>query len=226
VINYNKINIFKGVVDLRVDILNINEKSIIYFVDFTPICQFDQHSRARIGVKFFEYEVSKKPEYIFYSNVYNMLLHDEQFFKETFKILTKLEKIRNTEQKKETFNLMSRRCSYKVEQTFESLRGQMNRRLKFCEEEFIVGLHWLLRMKLIENGYKKAELFLPDCDLSEECNYSKADYLSNLFGCLFAGCGRWKDKSNYSTFNESCTNITELQNQLRIIIPPNKFGDK
>jgi len=116
---------------------------------------------------------------------------------------------------------MSRICSYKVEQTWDSLRGQMFRRLKFCEEEFIVGLHWLLKTELLlkTKYWENIKGFLPGCDIKEECDYSTDYYLSNMFGCLFASCGRWPAGTDYATFNKSCTNLSDLEEQLNLVIP-------
>ena len=220
----NNIKIMKGVENLIVDIHEWNAPTILYSVSNIPICSWDQHSRARIGVKFSNYKVSKSPEYIVYTHVYNLLNDNEEFRDKTFQTLEKLEKIRNDEIKiQTTYNLMSRNCSYWVKQDLTSLRGQMSRRLKFCEEEFITGVHWLLRDMMIKEGIKEAEEFLPGCDKLEYCDYSSADYLSNLFGCLFSSCNRQKSGTNYSTFNESCTNVTELKKQLKIKIQKSKY---
>lgn len=215
----HEIEILEGVVNLEINILELNDEEVTYEVKNVPLCEFDQHSRARIGVKFFDYQVSEKPVYVFYTRTFNLLESDEKFAHNTFDILDKLEAIRENAEFKTSYNLMSRCCSYKVKQTFTSLKGQMSRRLKFCEEEFICGLHFLLRDKLINLKIELANNFLPSCDNLKRCDYSSADYLSNMFGCLFSGCGRWKDESGFATFNESCTNIKELELQLGIQIP-------
>lgn len=215
--------IYRGIQDLEVEILEFDNNSITYFVNNAPICEFDQHSRARVGVKFFNYKVSQDPIYVFYTHVYDMLEKDEEFKHKTFDILEKLEKIRNEEKEiPTTYNLMTRACSYMVKQDFNSLRGQMSRRLKLCEEEFIVGVHWLLRDKMIKEGIEIAKEFLPACDKLGYCDYSSADYLSNMFGCLFKGCGRWPDKSSFASFNESCTTNELLESQLGIEIQKSK----
>jgi hypothetical protein len=222
----DEIKLFRGVESLEVNILEISVPGewLKYEVKNTPVCQFDQHSRARVGVKFIDYQVSEKPEYVLYTKVYDKINSDREFRIEVFKTLEELEKIRQQETQINTaYNLMTRNCSYKVEQTFSALKGQMMRRLKFCEEEFIVGLHWLLRHKMINLGIEEAKSFLPGCDLIQKCDYSSADYLSNMFGCLFKGCGRWPDESKYASFNESCTTVSELESQLRIIIPKSKY---
>ncbi len=222
--------IFKGVSTLKVNILSYDEKSVTYEVLNTPICQFDQHSRARIGVKFFDYKPSEIGEYIFYTQVYDMLEKNEAFHKKVFTTLNELEKIRSHSNFQTPFNLMTRSCSYKVTQEYLSLNGQMMRRLKFCEEEFIVGLHWLLRQKLMDafigkndQLYNMARLFKPGCDIIQSCDYSSADYLSNMFGCLFAGCGRWESHAEYASFNQSCTTPEILEKQLGIEIPRSSY---
>lgn len=220
--------IHKGLKPLNVDILDINSKSITYSVKHTPICQFDQHSRARVGVKFFDYEVSLKPSYVMYTSNVLLLEQNEELKNKTFETLLNLENLRESLHFKEPLNLMSRSCSYKVEQTWESLVGQMQRRLKLCEEEFIVGLHWLLRYKISEQKRAFTEvyerLFLPGCDKIEKCDYSSADYLSNAFGCLFSGCGRWPLQTEYASFNQSCTTYKQLEEQLGITIQKTKYG--
>jgi len=202
----------KGVEALVVDIISADETGVTYHVKGTPICQYDQHSRARIGVEFFDYKVEEKPVYVVYTAVANHMTSDNA--DKISSALWKLEALRNKSPYKDQYNLMTRSCEYKVKQSWGSLRGQMMRRLKFCEEEFIVGLHWLLRHKLIDMGFKQAESFLPGCDNAKDCDYASADYLSNMFGCLFAGCNRWESHAKYASFNESCTTPELLEQQL------------
>jgi len=218
------IEIKYGISDLKVDIISWNEDSqmIAYKVSGTPICQFDQHSRARVGIKFKDYKVSDKPNYVIYTQVYELMEKNEDFKDKVFKTLNKLEQYRKIETNSTfpsnptLYNLMSRECSYIVEQNISSLRGQMMRRLKFCEEEFIVGLHWLLRDKMIKRGIEVANSFTPGCDLIKKCDYAAADYLSNAFGCLFAGCGRFPSNTDFASFNQSCTTPELIKEQLGI----------
>lgn len=215
-----------GVKPLKVDILNWNEdgQMITYKVSGLPICQFDQHSRARVGIKFKDYSVSEYPDYVVYTQIHKLMGKDKRLRHRIYDAFSNLEKLRKQETwEKVKFNLMSRECSYIVEQSISSMRGQMMRRLKFCEEEFIVGLHWLLRDKMIKMGIDAAKSFVPGCDLIKRCDYSSADYLSNCFGCLFAGCGRWKDESDYASFNQSCTTPELLEKQLGIEIPRSEY---
>lgn len=219
----NGIKIFKGVQDLQVEIIEYTDKMIKYTVKNTPICQYDQHSRARVGIQFLDYKVSDLPEYVLYSNLYDRMIADEELQQKFWATATKLEVLRNASDLKDDYNLMSRNCSYTVVQDFSSLHGQMSRRLKFCEEEFIVALHWMLRDKMIKAGIKVAESFRPGCDVIGKCDYAAADYLSNAFGCLFAGCNRWPSHAEYASFNVSCTTPKMLEEQLGLEIFKSKY---
>lgn len=199
-------------------VLNFADNKIEYEVVDVPICCYDQHSRARIGVSFLDYRVSAEPRYVFYTSLFDMIDSNSNWSK-VVDTLLKLETVRTKSNNPQQFNLMSRSCSYRVIQTIESLQGQMSRRLKFCEEEFIVGVHWKLRFKLINQAGYSEGMFAPHCDRIRKCDYSSADYLSNMFGCLFASCGRWPAETNYATFNKSCTDKAELSRQLGIEIP-------
>ena len=213
------ITLMRGVENLIVEVADFSNTQVKYFVKNTPVCQYDQHSRARVGVKFMSYEVDEEPRYVMYTKLYDKLIADKAFMAKTVDTLLSLEVKRNKAKFQTDYNLMSRSCQYFVIQDISSLMGQMERRLQFCEESFITGLHWLLRDKLIKLGIHQANLFLPGCDAVKRCTYSQSDYLSQAFGCLFSGCGRWKDTSQYASFNQSCTDAIELEKQLKIEIP-------
>ena len=227
----NKVIVKKGIECLDVEILSWNEDSgmISYKITGTPICQYDQHSRARVGIKFKDYTVSPDPNYVVYTQVWDTMEKDPEFKKEVMETLQELEDLRDANEDADiqvepsSLNLMSRECSYVVEQSIGSLRGQMARRLMFCEEEFIVGLHWLLRKKMIDMGINLAEGFEPMCDVTKKCEYAKADYLSNAFGCLFAGCGRWKSHTEFASFNQSCTTPELVKEQTGVTCTKSEY---
>ena len=224
----NKVNIKKGIECLDIEILSWNPDSqmISYKITGTPVCQ---HSRARVGIKFKDYKVSEKPDYVVYTQVWDTMEKDPEFKKEVIETLQELEDLRNENNEElsslemSSLNLMSRECSYVVEQNIGSLRGQMARRLQFCEEEFIVGLHWLLRQKMIDKGISLANSFKPMCDVTKKCEYAKADYLSNAFGCLFAGCGRWKSHTEFASFNQSCTTPELVKQQTGVTCTKSEY---
>jgi len=222
----NDVTIYKGIADLKVEIIDFDKTAIQYKVANTPICQFDQHSRARVGVKFIDYKVSEAPEYVLYTDLYEKLINNSDALSKFIECALELEALRQYAKIKDDYNLMSRSCSYTVIQDYKSLAGQMNRRLKFCEEEFIVGLHWLLRDQMIFNNIQIAKDFKPGCDISCECDYSSADYLSNAFGCLFQGCNRWPFHAEFTSFNKSCTTPDLIEQQLGISVFKSEYEIK
>lgn len=217
--------IYKGVENLKVNILDFNDSKITYEVINTPIHAFDQHSRARVGHKFFDVQIDEVPAYTMYTATFNNLISHQNKLDEFLNIAVALEeKIHKSEYKK-PYYLMSRNMSYKVEQDYQSLLGQMSRRLKFCEEETIVGIFWQLRQKMIDKGIEFAKDYLPGCDKTGKCDYiDVSDHLSSLFNSLFASCGRWKtDENIYRSFNESCTTPKMLIDQLGLEIPKSQW---
>jgi len=216
----NDVILFEGASHIDIDIKDVDSSHVVYKVISAPICCYDQHSRARVGARFFNYEVNENPYYHMYTSVFKKLNDNEDLNYRVIDVLSRLENLRNKSSFKTEFNLMSRDCSYYVDQTYQSLKGQMARRLMFCEEEFVAGLHWHLRDVLI-NDYKVevAKIWLPECDNKKKCVYAESDYLSNMFGCLFAPCGRWPAGTKYASFNTSCSDIKVIEDQMGIVIP-------
>lgn len=217
--------LYRGVEDLQVNILNHNDSKITFEVINTPIHAFDQHARARVGHKFFDYKISDDPIYTFYTATYDRLLTDPNKVNEFIELAKDVEIQRNKTDFKYPYNLMSRNTSYKVEVEYSALIGQMSRRLKFCEEETITGIFFLLRQKMIDKGIKFANDYLPGCDKTGKCDYiDVSDHLSSVFNALFSACGRHKtDENTYRSFNQSCTTPGLLIKQLHIDIPKSKW---
>jgi len=185
---------------------------------------FDQHARARIGATF--YSIGSRDNnkldsrIILYSKLYDMLTDE---MKEHFIKMKKIyEEILDTGkgswQLARAFLPMSYHHSYHFSMNYLALQGQCKRRMMFCEEEFIVGLHWLLRERIKDKFPLLAEYLRPACDYVKKCVYAKSYGLSNAFGCLFAGCGRWEAGTEYATFNESCSDKETIEKQLNIKI--------
>lgn len=110
---------------------------------------------------------------------------------------------------------------YKLTLNYLALRGQCARRLKFCEQEDTVATFWALRQTILETFPLLGIYLRPGCDYAKRCQYSEAYSLSEMFGCLFAPCGRNKYSGDYTyaTFNEACTDRETLQKQLGFKIP-------
>jgi len=122
--------------------------------------------------------------------------------------------------------------NYKYSVNILALKSYMFQRLKACEQADTVATAIAIR-KAVEVEYPLiASVFKPGCDLSKKCQYHTAYSLSELFGCLFAGCGRWPDVKHYSTFNQSCTSYKTIKEELGYTLPepedivtPTKYED-
>ena len=85
-----------------------------------------------------------------------------------------------------------------------AMMNLLSNRLKFCEQEDTVAVAWLVRERMKETFPLLASYLRPGCDRAKSCVYHKDYTLSEAFGCLFRGCGRWPDTANaYQEFNES-----------------------
>jgi len=201
-------------------------------VNGVPRHCFDQHARARVGAAFFSIGSRDNNKldtrFILYTKLFDKF-SESRFFRSVMTDIKNLyEMIIN--EGKGSWQLaravlpMCYNHSYHFSMNYLALQGQCRRRMKFCEEEFIVGLHWMIREKIREKFPLLAEYLRPGCDYSKKCDYSKSYKLSNAFGCLFASCGRHPAGTEYATFNESCTDIHELEKQLNIKIKrPNEW---
>lgn len=187
---------------------------------------FDQMARTRIGVGFGSVGCRDNSKMdssmILYSEYENM-----SEILSSFKLLVREAKSiygRIIELGKESYQVarsvlpMCYHHPFIFTQNLMSLLSQMKRRLCFGEEEFICGLHWYIRDMFVEQKlFLIADNMKPACDYARKCLYSKSDG-SELFGNLFAGCGRWPIDSEYSEFNKSCTSKVILE-EVGIYIP-------
>lgn len=116
--------------------------------------------------------------------------------------------------------------SYSATYNYQSLRGVCRNRMKFCEMECVVAVAWLMAKSVSEKFPLMGSYLRPGCDFAGKCQYHNAYSLSEMFGCLFASCGRNKDESpyDYAEFNETCSNYKDLEEQLNIhITKPNEW---
>jgi len=99
-----------------------------------------------------------------------------------------------------------------------AMKGQMGRRLMACEEAPIVLLFWKMREEVDNKFPLIANYLRPICDRAHKCVYHDGpEGLTKYFSALFAGCGRWKTESEYSEFNNSCTDYEELKKYVKIV---------
>jgi thymidylate synthase ThyX len=111
---------------------------------------------------------------------------------------------------------------------YRGLQDVCAQRLSFCEQWDTVGAVWKMRREVEEKFPLLACFLRPGCDWARRCTYSETYSLSELFGCLFAPCGRWPKPREYvyATFNEACTDVAELEEDLGFHIPRPDEWDK
>jgi len=80
-----------------------------------------------------------------------------------------------------------------------------------CEESSIVALHIALRELVGRKFPLLANYLRPACDGAKRCIYHEGpEGMTKYFSSLFACCGRWPTKEQYSEFNVSCSSYEEL----------------
>ena len=205
-----------------------------FIVRNVPRHCFGQHRTARVGQTF--YSIGSRDnnkldsKAIFYTKLYDKC-YDTQGNETEFgkKLVPHIKQMKDLYeellQDKESWQIsrailpMAYHHSYKFSINYLALKGFCAQRMKFCEEEFICALAWNLRETINNKFPLLANYLRPGCDGSRSCQYSKSYSLSNAFGCLFSGCGRHKSGTEYATFNESCSDVNEIESQLKIKIP-------
>lgn len=98
---------------------------------------------------------------------------------------------------------------------YAALSSMCGKRLMFCEQADTVAVAWLVRRRVEEKFPLLASYLRPSCDWAKRCTYHEANELSEAFGCLFKGCGRWPEADDgYATFNYACSDIDSMSEQL------------
>lgn len=100
--------------------------------------------------------------------------------------------------------------SFKMHMNLAALRGFMSQRLLACEMSDTCHTAILIRDCIKQYSPYIASMLKPRCDSQKRCIYHNAYTLSEMFGCLFSSCGRWKDETPYSTHNQSCSDYTTM----------------
>jgi len=104
--------------------------------------------------------------------------------------------------------------NYKYGANLAALKGYLAQRLQACEQEDTVYAAICVWNEINDVFPFLAAHLKPGCDYRGKCTYHQAYTLSEKFGCLFAGCGRWKDESeDYATFNQSCSDYETMAEQ-------------
>jgi thymidylate synthase ThyX len=195
-------------------------------VNGTPRHTFDQHARARVGTAFASIGTRDNnkldADFLFYPDVCRRMEEDptyrervEQWIKTTKDLYE--ETISSgtgtgSWQSGRAFLPMSTNHSYVFTQNYLALKGQCARRLMACEESSIVALHIALRELVGRKFPLLANYLRPACDGARRCIYHEGpEGMTKYFSSLFACCGRWPTKEQYSEFNVSCSDYAELE---------------
>jgi hypothetical protein len=212
-------------------------------VNGTPRHTFDQHARVRLGTAFASIGTRDNnkldADFLLYPDVCRRMEEDPGYALEVERwiIATKnlYEKTISSGtgtgswQSGRAFLPMSTNHSYVFTQNYLALKGQCARRLMACEESSIVALHIALRELVGRKFPLLANYLRPACDGAKRCIYHEGpEGMTKYFSSLFACCGRWPTKEQYSEFNVSCSSYEELAEHGFILPGPTdwiKYGE-
>lgn len=194
-------------------------------VNGTPRHTFDQHARARIGTAFASIGTRDNnkldADFLLYPDVCRRMEEDPGYALEVERWIIATKDLyertissgtgTGSWQSGRAFLPMSTNHSYVFTQNYLALKGQCSRRLMACEESSIVALHIALRELVGRKFPLLANYLRPACDGAKRCIYHEGpEGMTKYFSSLFACCGRWPTKEQYSEFNVSCSSYEEL----------------
>lgn len=188
---------------------------------------FDQHARMRIGATFFSQGVrdnSRADAGFRMPSQFeeNPSLHTEieQHVLATKKLYSRiLEEGQGSYQSARSILPMGITHNYKWACNMLALKGYMAQRLQACEQEDTVGVAIATWNQMNKKFPLLAHVLRPGCDGAKRCTYHQAYTMSEKFGCLFSGCGRWPDTKSYSTFNRSSASYDTIGKQMGVYFP-------
>ena len=195
--------------------------NFMFIVRGASRAQFDQHARQRVGATFFSQGVRDNSRADAGFRVPTEFLSDPDLMERIGEHVKDgkdlyAEIIRRgmgSYQSARAILPMGITHNYKYAANLQAIKGYMAQRLQACEQEDTVFVAISIR-KAIEDKFPLIASHLkPGCDYAKKCTYHQSYTLSEMFGCLFAGCGRWPDENEYSTFNGSCSNYRTMAEQ-------------
>jgi len=209
--------------------------SFTFAIENIPRWSFDQIARARQGIVFSSRGTRDNDHKDAGFFVHDEIAEDPELF-ELFKqaalqckeVYAKIvEKGKGSWQSARSIFPISNTHAFSFAANFAALQNLLSRRMKFCEADATVAFAWLVHKELNKRFSLLADFCRPGCDFSGKCQYNSSYHMSNLFGCLFAPCGRHTGKfEDYAEFNKSCTDKSKLEEQLEIHINnPNEWID-
>lgn len=209
--------------------------SFMFVIRGVSRAAFDQHARQRIGATFFSQGVRDNSRADALFRVPTELLPDgvnpeseelfrgiERWVKEGKYLYQEiLKKGAGSFQSARSILPMGTTHNYKYSANLAAIKGYLAQRLQACEQEDTVYAAICVWAAIEEKFPLLASHLKPGCDYAGKCTYHKAYTLSEMFGCLFSGCGRYPDPYEYATFNRSCSDYDTmaLQGGLRLPDP-------
>jgi thymidylate synthase ThyX len=201
--------------------------SFTFSVERLPRWSFDQIARARQGIVFSSQGTRDNNHEDAGFFVHDEIAEDPELFEIFKKAALQCKDVYSTIVGKGKGSWQSARSIFPISNThafsfaanFAALQNLLSRRMQFCEADATVAFAWLVQKELGKKFPLLADFCRPGCDFAKKCTYNNAYNMSNMFGCLFAPCGRNKgETSEYAEFNNSCTDKSKLELQLGIHI--------
>lgn len=191
---------------------------------------FDQHARQRVGAFFQSQGVRDNSRLDAGFRIPTELWNDIELRTEITDHVCQYKNLYQKILKKGSGSFQSARCimpmnathNYKYGCNFMALRSYCAQRLMACEMADTVYTAILIREEVKKFSPYLASFLKPRCDTVKKCTYHQSYTLSELFGALFRGCGRWEDEKPYSTFNWSCSDYETMAKEGGVLLPSPK----
>lgn len=193
---------------------------------------FDQHARQRVGAFFQSQGVRDNSRLDAGFRIPNELANDKELRPKVEAFVKQFKDLYQEILKRGAGSFQTARCvmpmnvthNYRYGCNFMALRSYCMQRLMACEMFDTVQTAILIREQVESYSPLLASCLRPRCDLAKKCVYHQDYTLSEAFGCLFKGCGRWPDDQPYATFNWSCSDYAQLHKESGVKLPdPNEW---
>lgn len=224
-----RVAVVRAVLDRLALPLAYEAPKFTFAIENIPRWSFDQIARARLGVVFSSRGTRDNSHRDAGFFIHDDIWEDDELREEFKKAALHCKEVYDKILIKGTGSYQSARSILPISNThafsmsinFAALSSMCSSRMKFCEADATVAFAWLLREEINKVFPLLAAYLRPACDFTKKCQYNKAYYLSNCFGCLFKSCGRNECSGNeeYHTENKVCSNREKIMEQLNINIP-------
>jgi len=188
---------------------------------------FDQLARARIGIVFCSQGVRDNSRLDAGFVIPSELWDDLELVEEIKQHVLQFKKLYKKVLSRGAGSFQSARCvfpmnathSFKFAANYAALVSLCNQRLQICEMAETVATTIAIRDQVERKFPLLASHLKPGCDKARKCTYHQSYTLSEMFGALYAGCGRWPDPTPYATFNRSCSDYSTIGKEMGVLLP-------